>query len=322
MKSLPSLTLAAIALLSIGYGLNCAVLRGAQEGSPKIPSVEKRTAEPGKKPGGGIKQGPSPDEPGSESPEAKAALDQVRQRLKSYRSIKARMQESVVLGSRRFTVKGTYLQGTDSDLKLRLDFRVKLGDTEGSVLEVCDGQVLWTQHRIGVETRITRRDVNQIQQAAAGAGLTDNRLIVELGFGGLPGLFASIEKSMQFDKYKEETTDGKKVVVLEGGWRPAMLKTWKRDNPQAPLPDYVPARIRLYLEAETLFPRRILYLNRNAEQALRPMVSLDFTEVQTDEPVPADAFKFVPPEGVFPVDLTQEFLDQIKQRQMGSPLRK
>ena len=78
MKSLPSLTLAAIALLSIGYGLNCAVLRGAQEGSPKIPSVEKRTAEPGKKPGGGIKQGPSPDEPGSESPEAKAALDQVR----------------------------------------------------------------------------------------------------------------------------------------------------------------------------------------------------------------------------------------------------
>ena len=319
MKSLPSLTLAAIALISIGYGLNVAALRGAQNDAPKGPLAEKRNPEPGKKSVGAAKREQSSDEPGPESPEAKVALEQVRQRLKAYRSIKARLQETVVLGSRRFTVKGAYLQG--ADLKLRLEFQVKLGDTEGSVLEVCDGQVLWTRHHIGAETRITRRDVSQIQQAAAGAGLTDNRLIVELGFGGLPGLFASIEKSMQFDKYKEESADGRNVIVLEGGWRPVMLKTWKGDNPQAPLPDYVPARVRLYLDAETMFPRRILYLSRNAEQILRPMVSLDFTDVQTDVPVPAEVFKFVPPEGVFPQDLTQEFLDQIKQRQLGGLVR-
>ena len=319
MKSLPSLTLAAIALLAISYGVNTAALRGAQEDSPNGSKAEKQSADSGKRAGNTAPKALSQDEPGPESPDAKAALEQARQRLKSYRSITAKLQESVSLGSRRFTVKGAYWQG--ADLKLRLEFQVKLGDTEGSVREICDGQVLWTQHHVGADTRITRRDVSQIQQAAAGAGLTDNRLIVELGFGGLPGLFASIEKSMKFDKYKEESTDGKNVVVLEGGWRPEMLKTWKRDNPKAPLPDYVPARIRLYLDAETLFPRRILYLNRNAEQVLRPMVSLDSTEVQTNVPVPADAFKFVPPEGVFPVDLTQEFLDQIKQRQLGGSVR-
>ncbi len=319
MKSLPSLTLAAIALFAVGYGINSAVLRGAQEDSQKGPVAEKRNPDPGKRSSGGTKREPSPDEPGPESSEAKAALEQARQRLKSYRSIKSRLQETVALGNRRFTVKGAYLQG--ADLKLRLEFQVKLGDTEGSVLEVCDGQVLWTRHHIGADTRITRRDVSQIQQAAAGAGLTDNRLIVELGFGGLPGLFASIEKTMQFDKYKEESLEGHNEIVLEGGWRPAMLKSWRGENPNAPLPDYVPVRIRLYLDAETSFPRRILYLSRNAEQALRPMVSLDFTEVQTDVPVPADAFKFVPPEGVFPADLTQEFLDQIKQRQLGGPVR-
>jgi hypothetical protein len=319
MKSLPKLTLAAIALFAIGYGVNSAILRGAQEDSPKGPVAEKRSLAPGKKPAGGSPRESSPDEPGPESPDAKAALEQARQRLKAYRSIKTKLQESVALGGRRFTVKGEYLQG--ADLKLRLDFHVKLGETDGSVLEVCDGQVLWTRHHVGAETRITRRDVSQIQQAAAGAGLTDNRLIVELGFGGLPGLFASIEKSMQFDKHKEEAFEGHNEVVVEGGWRPAMLKSWKGDNPKAPLPDYVPARIRLYLDAETSFPRRILYLSRNAEQALRPMVSLEFSDVQTDISIPAEAFKFVPPEGVFPADLTQEFLDQIKQRQLGGTPR-
>ncbi|HLQ46600.1 MAG TPA: hypothetical protein VK137_17785, partial [Planctomycetaceae bacterium] len=140
---------------------------------------------------------------------------------------------------------------------------------------------------------------------------------VELGFGGLPGLFASIEKSIQFDQQKEESAEGRQLVVLEGSWKPDMLKGWKGNNPNAPLPDYVPSRIRLYLDGESLFPRRILYLSRNAEQLLRPMVSLDFSEVSTDGPVPADAFTFVPPEGVFPVDLTQEFLELIKQRQLG-----
>ena len=320
MKSLPSLTLVAIALFATSYGLNSTALRGAQADPPKAPLAEKRNPEPGKKPAAASPKTPVSDEPGKESPEAKVTLEQARQRLKAYRSIKARLQETVALGNRRFTVKGAYLQG--ADLKLRLEFQVKLGDTEGSVLEVCDGQVLWTRHHIGADTRITRRDVSQIQQAAAGAGLTDNRLIVELGFGGLPGLFASIEKSMQFDQHKEESVEGRDVIVLEGGWRPQLLKIWKGENPNAPLPDYVPARIRLYLDAETLFPRRILYLGRNAEQLLRPMVSLDFTEVQTDVPVPTEAFKFVPPEGVFPVDVTQEYLDQIKQRRLGGPIPK
>ena len=49
------------------------------------------------------------------------------------------------------------------------------------------------------------------------------------------------------------------------------------------------------------------------------MVSLDFTEIETDIAIPAGKFKFVPPDGVFPDDLTPKFLEQIKQRkQLGS----
>jgi hypothetical protein len=310
MKSLPKFTVTVIVFLAAAHWLTGTWLLGFQE--PK--SQGKGTVlRPESSP-----KDASADVPGDESPEAKTTLDQARQRLLRYQSIKAKLVETVALSSRRFTVNGNYLQGSGADLKLRLEFQVKLGDTEGSILEVCDGQVLWTRHHVGEEVRISRRDVKQILKAAADNGYTDNLVTVDLGFGGLPGLFASIEQSMQFDQFKEDTADGQKLIVIEGGWRANMLKGWQGNNPKAPLPDYVPSRIRIYFDSESLFPRRILYLGRNAEQRLRPMVSLDFTEVETDVAIPAAKFKFVPPDGVFPDDLTPKFLEQIKQRkQLG-----
>lgn len=306
MKSLPRFTAAVVAVALVGLWLNLPEVRGQ-----KAPGTDPKTARnPVAKP-------PTPkmaDAPGPESPEAKAALDQARQRLLSYPSIHAKLVETVALANRRFTINGSYLQGGGGDLRLRLEFDVKLGDTEGSILEVCDGQVLWTRHQIGTDVRISRRDVRQILQAAADNGLPDNLITVELGFGGLPGLFASIEKSMQFDQYKEDTADGRKLIVIEGGWRPNMLKIWQGTRPDQPLPDYVPSRIRVYLDGESLFPRRILYLGRDPENHLRPKVSLDFSEIETGNPIPAAKFKFVPPDGVFPEDLTPQFLEQIKQR--------
>ena len=304
MKSLPRFTSAVVAVLLAGFWLSLPEVRGQ-----RVPGDEQKSEK------NFVLKAPTPrmaDAPGPESAEAKAALDQARQRLLSYPSIKAKLVETVALANRRFTVNGSYLQG--SDLRLRLEFQVKLGDTEGSILEVCDGQVLWTRHQIGSDVRISRRDVRRIQQAAADSGQPDDLITVDLGFGGLPGLFASIEKSMQFDQYKEDTADGRKLIVIEGGWKPAMLKFWQGKKPDDPLPDYVPSRIRVYLDGESLFPRRILYLGRNAENILRPKVSLDFSEIETDTAIPASKFKFVTPDGVIPEDLTPSFLDQIKQR--------
>ncbi len=306
MKSLPRFSASIIALVVAIYWLTGTLLLGFQEPAGKGRGVVV-------KPDEGSKVSSS-DAPGPESPEAKTALDQARQRLLRYESIKAKLVETVALSNRRFTINGSYLQGRGADLKLRLEFQVKLGDTEGSVLEVCDGQVLWTRHHIGEDVRITRRDVGQILKAAAENGYTDNLVTVDLGFGGLPGLFASIEQSMQFDQFKEDTADGHKLIVIEGGWRANMLKLWQGNNPNAPLPDYVPARIRIYFDSQSLFPRRILYLAHGAEQRLRPMVSLDFSDIETDVAIPAAKFKFVPPDGVFPDDLTPRFLEQIKQR--------
>lgn len=317
MKSLPRFTFALVACAIVGYGISAASLSGFQAELPKGAGPRKPT-DAASSPGEKAKfQQTSPDAPGQESPEAKLALDQARQRLLSYQSIQAKLVETVSMGNRRFTATGGYLQGRGADFKLRLEFQVKVGATDGAILEVCDGQVLWTRHQIGTETRISRRDVRQISQAAAESGTPDDFVTVELGFGGLPGLLASIERSMQFDHFKEDKQDNRKLVVIEGGWKPELLKLWKNNNLKNALPDHVPSRIRIYLESESLFPRRILYLNRNAEGLLRPMVSLDFSEVETNVRIPAEKFKFAPPDGVFPEDLTQQFLEQIKQRRQS-----
>ena len=310
MKSLPKFTASALTLVAAVYWLTGTTLLGFQAPAGKGKGTVLR-------PDDSSKEG-SVDAPGAELPEAKTVLDQARQRLLRYQTIKAKLTETVALSSRRFTVNGSYLQGSGADLKLRLEFQTKLGDTEGSILEVCDGQVLWTRHHVGEEVRISRRDVRQILKAAADNGYTDNLVTVDLGFGGLPGLFASIEQSMQFDQFQEDTADDHKLTVIEGGWRAHMLKGWQGNKPKAPLPDYVPSRVRIYFDSESLFPRRILYLSRNAEQRLRPMVSLDFTDVETDIEIPASKFKFAPPDGVFPDDLTSKYLDQIKQRKQIS----
>ena len=224
MKSLPRFTAAVLVVLLAGYWLTVPKVWGQ-----KAPGNEPPT---GNKPATGTgsllaKPTRSPDVPGPESSEAKRALDQARQRMLSYSSIQAKLVETVALTNRRFTINGTYLQGGGGDLKLRLEYQVKLGDTEGSILEVCDGQVLWSRNQIGNDVRISRRDVRQILQAAADNGLPENLVTVELGFGGLPGLLASIEQSMQFDHFKEDTADGRKLFVIEGGWKPNMLKIWQ-----------------------------------------------------------------------------------------------
>ncbi len=318
MKSLPIFLLSAICVVVVAYGLSEQLL-GEQPVSTKPSAAEIGKASAARSTAAESANERVAEAPLKEAPEARNMWEQARQRLRSYQSIKAKLVETVALGQRRFTVSGDYQQGHGADFKLRLEFKVRVGNTDASILEVCDGQVLWTRHQIGAETRISRRDVRQILQAAAESGMSEDLIIVELGFGGLPGLFASIEKSMLFVKQSEETYDGHKLVMIEGGWKPEVLKAWQGNSPDSPLPEYVPSRVRLYFDSNTLFPRRILYLGRTPEQSLRPMVSLDFTEVQTNIPLAADLFKFKQPEGVFPEDLTDQFLEQIKRRQLGGP---
>jgi len=249
---------------------------------------------------------------------ALVTMEAAREKLVGYRSVKAKIVESVTLGDRKFRMSGTYLQGTD--LKLRLEYDVEVGSTKAKLIEVCDGQILWTHHMVGKEQRITRRNVRQILTAAGAAGATpQNLLTAELGLGGLPSLMASIQKSLKLERQWEQDVGQHEFIVVEGGWKQAFREKFL--GPGAPddqaLPPFVPDRVRLYFDKESLFPRRILYLKQDGAKVHHPMVALDLIEVEWNGPVDEKAFAYTPPENVPHEDSTRAYISQFEKPAAG-----
>ena len=248
---------------------------------------------------------------------AKAATDfmtKVRESLYARSSIKADIEQTVSIGAQQFQVTGQYL---GSGQKLRLEYTIQPDQgVAGSLLEVCDGKELWSLIKVGNTTRVTFRDVQQIKAAvAATRNVPDVVLTAELGLGGLTALLASLERTMTFDAMKqEEAGDDGSRTVIQGRWKPEILSRWPRSKDDL-LPAYVPDLVRVWIDPQTMFPVRIVYVKRVVEKdkkVLRPMVSLKFRNVAFDAPVDDQEFKFEPPPKVPPEDITRQFLDRMK----------
>jgi hypothetical protein len=231
-------------------------------------------------------------------------------------SIRARIVERVSISGRKFRLEGSYLQGTD--LRLRLELKVLSENPEsrvdGQLLEVCNGTILWASYQVGRETRITRRDVSQILNASKTNGQI-NFSTVELGLGGLPALLASLDRWMKFESVTQEEINGKKFTVLGGVWKDRFLKELLEKMSKQRLPEHVPDSVRIYLEPELLFPRRIAFLKHRGSR-IEPLVELDLLDIVINGPMDEHQFEYAPPDGARPVDVTTEFVQQL---QNGGP---
>jgi hypothetical protein len=162
--------------------------------------------------------------------------------------------------------------------------------------------------------RVTHRNILQIQKAAAAAGQKngpETKLNVELGLGGLTALLASLERTMVFDAMKQEPADGHNRTLIQGHWKKEIAQRFPKEKNDA-LPAFVPDFVRLYVNADTLFPERILYLKKQPEKkTLKTLVSLEFQNVVLDGPVDEESFVFEIPKDVIPEDITKSYLDRL-----------
>lgn len=254
------------------------------------------------------------DAPDAKSDSAESAQETFRKSLATVvmrQSIQAKLQELVQIGEQPLRMTGLYQEHGG---KTRLELQVRLmGDAKGSLLEVSDGEILWSQTEFRDTKQVTLRNLKQI--AAALAEQPDSRQPggpPELGLGGLSGLMNSLDRTMQFDQLREETDGDVKLLVVQGKWKPDYVSRLKK-NPDDELPAYIPDMLRIYFDAETLFPRRFLYLKRLPEKTTyRPIVRLEFQDVQLDQPVDDAAFQYTPPEDLVPDDITKQYIDQLK----------
>ena len=259
------------------------------------------------------------DEPAPPAPAPKASgkdvLRQCRDKMAQYTAFKADIiekvsvpQQSAAGAERTITAAGSYLQG--KALQLRLEFQVELAGTKGSLLQICDGQILWSQHNVAELVSITRRDVKAILDAARAANAPQAALITEIGLGGLNGMLASIETSMDLKHVGSETIDGRAVTLVEGTWNKAFKDLWKGQE----FPPFVPDVVRVYIDQEQQFPRRVVY-TRDASRGkpVRPILVLDFTNVSVNAAVKDNDFLFVPPDTPAPVDVTKNYVTRYQQ---------
>lgn len=249
---------------------------------------------------------------------ATKAMTEARTRMTSYKTLTADILETVTVGSRPFKAVGRYVQGTND--RLRLEFSVKIGDEQtGSLTQVSNGQLLWTRWNIGKRSSITRRDIQEIRKALQqNQGVVNTKLMADLGLGGLKALMAALEDGMDFDSIRETEIDGKKFLIVTGQWKESVLGKLglKRDSPEMRSQEQIPDSVRVFLEADHYFPRRIMYLKRHPQEDLvRPLVTLDLMNVKLNPEVSDAEFDYEPPEDVPQVDDTREFIE----RSIGKP---
>lgn len=262
------------------------------------------------------------------APETDAAtlLQESRDTLAGYRTLTARMSEVVEFGPRRLKADGRYLQGAGN--RVRIELEIAVGANKGSLLQVSDGDILYTVYGTGPTPRITRRDVKQILAAAKGPQ-AKSMISAELGLGGLPALLAAIEQTMDFGPVQKTAIENREFFVLEGVWKAALAQQFQQQAQQLPtptteprpLPSHIPDMVRLYLDAETRFPYRVRYLKKSTAAGVAPVpiLTIDFSDIVVNASLDPIEFRYSAPQDVQVNDITQMYLQQIQGGQPAAP---
>ncbi|MFO1019139.1 MAG: hypothetical protein U0903_00340 [Planctomycetales bacterium] len=321
MKTLASFSPAIIACLGISYALasNPAEKRGISPDFQSRKPAEAAISHPPRS------QAPRtlafadpPAEkkgPPAATKSAQEIIKEACNRLQGYKSVKAKITERVTIQDHSFTAAGSYTQGQNNQVLLEL--QVSLGGNRGSMLEVCDGQILWVRQDVIDQVRITRRDVQKILQAAEQSGGRVNRtsLVAEMGMGGLSGLLGGIATDMDFSAPTEGEIDTIPAIVLDGKWNQKFLTRFNGGkNAKGPLPAFVPDQVRILLQKDNLFPRRISYAKKTASSVPNtPLMVLDLSNIRLNEQLRPDTFRYNPPATPTPIDETAAYVQAITQ---------
>ncbi|MBA3315824.1 MAG: hypothetical protein M3552_05820 [Planctomycetota bacterium] len=254
-----------------------------------------------------------------EGVDAATLLKESREKLATYRTLSARMSETIEFGPRRLKAEGRYLQGAGN--RVRIELEVAVGENKGTLLQISEGDVLYTVYGTGPTPRITRRDVKQILAAVKG-DQAKSALSAELGLGGLPALLAAIEQTIDFEPPMTTTIDGREFFVLEGTWKGPIAAQFQQQAQQLPtpsteprpLPAHIPELVRLYLDSETRFPYRIRYLKRSASagEAPIPLLTIDFSDIVVNASLDPSEFRYSQPADAQVNDITKMYLQQLQ----------
>lgn len=273
---------------------------------------------------------------------ANQLIDAAIRTLENRFSVEARFRQSGEIYGHKFFGSGTYTDiQPGRNHKYRLEIKLRAGDRDTSLIQVCDGRYLWLYRALPDGESLDRVDVASVVNALRDADNLPQPEFVGAwpGLGGLPRLLRGLYHSFHFtqvetDEFQAKDSAGGTHPVplwkLTGRWRPERLVFAIPSQKQkilagepvdlSALPEHVPDEVVVYLGQTTLFPLRIEYRRKAFEGAkpgdCRYLLVMDWVEVNLNVPVDPNRFLYHP--GQLEVnDATQQFLNtlDLKQRQ-------
>lgn len=244
-----------------------------------------------------------------------AWLSLSRQQLMNARSMTATIQQQGQMVSGRFASQGTYAAGQFP--RLRIEMTMELGGLTGHRLEVCDGQVLWTERQIsglpvdpsdedstGIETDVVRRDIDLIRDALANSPQTfEHVLAAEIGVGGLPSLLAGLQSAFEF---RAKATEDQSVILV-GRWN---ADARDRLNLSGASPR-VPTEVEIRIDPSSPVPEQISYIRSNGETR-QELLSIRFSDVRIGGPIDDRLFAYSPPDGIDVTNQTLKVVERVE----------
>jgi outer membrane lipoprotein-sorting protein len=211
----------------------------------------------------------------AESPTAAEQLiDEALAKITKLRSVSAELVGEVRPLKEKVMIKGRYLKGPEA----RVYFRLTAGglpDTEGTTLQVCDGETLWDYRRVR-DSQIYRKFsikpicapiLERLNSPDLDPKIKEQAR-TRMGLAGPETLLASLRRAMRFEHKEEGALDGKRVWILRGSSR-------NRQGPDSRpvllnelLPPYIPSEASLYLGEDDGWPYKLVLMGRPASDPL------------------------------------------------------
>jgi hypothetical protein len=198
---------------------------------------------------------------------AERQLDAATIKIRLMKQIAASIVEENEILNQKFSLEGNYYKDFSNPAVFLVRLQLKLvglGDTGSTMLQVCDGKVLWDFQKVLKMQVYRKKDILPILEKLNNSNLNiylKSDVISSLGFGGPEAMMTGLRRAVKFDTVEPAVIDGVEVWDLSGNWidRSKLLDMNGRQlPPNAPLPPYVPSSIHVFVAKESGWPYKIV----------------------------------------------------------------
>ena len=236
--------------------------------APGQPAPKAASAPPGSSPPGfKVETDPSKNAPAEPPTDAEKFIDASIQKVRALQSISADITQTAEILNQKFELKGQYLKAPNQKIRMQLTLS-GLDSATGSMLQVCDGEILWDVQQVLDSQSYRKRRIGDILKKVNDPRMDvtlREQILAQLGFAGPESLLVGLRKSIKFETMTEDTLNGKKVVIVQGEWkdRSSLVAPGQPPLPMnAPLPAYVPSIVRAWIGKEDGWPYQLRLVGR------------------------------------------------------------